>query len=113
MLQGLTAEKIRFVVVGGVAAAAHGSTQVTNDLDICYDTTPGNVTRLAPLLANWNAYPRGVDRGLPFFMDERQLRVTPVMALTTTEGEIDVLDRVSGVGSFDACRGSSVEFEAF
>ena len=51
MLQGLTSARVRFVVVGGVAAAAHGSAHVTNDLDICYDTAPSNVSRLAALLA--------------------------------------------------------------
>ena len=86
MLQGLTRARVRFVVVGGVAAAAHGSARVTNDLEICYDTAPDNIARLAALLAEWDAYPRGVDRGLPFFMDERQLRTTPLMTLTTHEG---------------------------
>jgi hypothetical protein len=113
MLQGLTAARVRFVVVGGVAAAAHGSAHVTNDLDICYDVAPDNVARLAALLAGWHAYPRGVDRGLPFFMDARQLRTTPLMTLTTREGNIDVLDRVAGVGAFDATLEHSVEFDAF
>jgi predicted nucleotidyltransferase len=113
MLQGLTAARVRFVVVGGVAAAAHGSSHVTNDLDICYDVGPDNIERLAALLAEWDAYPRGVERGLPFFMDERQLRTTPLMTLTTREGDLDVLDRVAGVGGFAHALESSVEFEAF
>ena len=113
MLQGLTAARVRFVVVGGVAAAAHGSSHVTNDLDICYDVGPDNIERLAALLAEWDAYPRGVERGLPFFMDERQLRTTPLMTLTTREGDLDVLDRVAGVGGFADALESSVEFEAF
>ena len=113
MLQGLTAAKVQFVVVGGVAAAAHGSAHVTNDLDVCYDIAPANVARLATLLATWEAYPRGIDRDLPFFMDERQFRSTPLMTLTTREGELNVLDRVNGVGGFDQCLASSVELEAF
>ena len=113
MLQGLTAARVRFVVVGGVAAAAHGSAHVTNDLDICYDATPSNVARLAALLAKWEAYPRGVDRGLPFFMDDRQFRTTPVMTLTTREGDLDVLHRVAGVGDFADVVQHSVNFESF
>ena len=113
MLQGLTEARVRFVVVGGVAAAAHGSAHVTNDLDVCYDTATANVTRLATLLAEWDAYPRGVEQGLPFFMDDRQFRTTPVMALTTREGFIDVLDRVAGVGDYAKALEQSVEFEAF
>jgi hypothetical protein len=113
MLQGLTTARVRFVVVGGVAAAAHGSAHVTNDLDICYDGARSNVTRLASLLAGWDAYPRGVERGLPFFMDERQFRTTPVMTLTTREGDLDMLDRVAGVGDFVEVLGHSVRFESF
>ena len=113
MLRGLSHVRVRFVVVGGVAAAAHGSAHVTNDLDICYESGSDNVARLSALLAGWDAYPRGIERGLPFFMDERQFRTTPVMTLTTREGDLDVLDRVAGVGAYDACLASSVELEAF
>jgi hypothetical protein len=113
MLQGLKTARVRFVVVGGVAAAAHGSAHVTNDLDVCYDTASENVTRLATLLAEWGAYPRGVEEGLPFFMNERQFRTTPLMTLTTREGFLDVLDRVAGVGDYAKTLEQSVEFEAF
>ena len=113
MLQGLTGARIRFVVVGGLAARAHGSPCLTDDLDVCYDIAVDNVERLAELLAAWEAYPRGVERGLPFFMDARQLRTTPVLTLTTREGYLDVLDRVAGVGEYADALASSEEFEAF
>jgi hypothetical protein len=113
MLGGLTKKKIRFVVIGGVAAAVHGSARVTNDLDICYDAArPGNVAALAMLLAKWNAYLRGIEKDLPFIMDERTLRGAPIMTLTTTEGDIDVMDRVAGVGDFDAARKHSERITA-
>jgi hypothetical protein len=113
MLQGLVEAEVRFVVIGGVAAAAHGSAHVTSDLDICYEVTSENVAHLATLLVEWGAYPRGVEKGLPFFMDERQFRTTPVMTLTTREGFLDVLDRVAGVGDYAKAVEHSVEFDAF
>jgi len=113
MLGGLTSADVRFVVVGGLAARAHGSPRLTDDLDICYDTAPDNLERLARLLASWDAYPRGVERGLPFFMDARQLRTTPLMSLATREGFADVLDRVAGVGAYTDVLAHSQEFEAF
>ncbi len=113
MLQGLADEKIRFVVVGGVAASAHGSRRITDDLDICYDTSSPNVRRLAALLSKWNAYPRGIEAGLPFFMDERQFRTTTLMTLATSEGPLDVLDRVAGVGDYSKCRNQSQPVTAF
>ena len=35
MLQMLQRAEIDFIVVGGVAASAHGSAHVTQDLDVC------------------------------------------------------------------------------
>jgi hypothetical protein len=113
MLQGLTSREVKFVVVGGLAATAHGSRRITDDLDVCYDAVKGNVARLADLLAEWNAYPRGIETGLPFFMDDRQFRTTPIMTLASREGFIDVLDAVKGVGQYNDCRQRSMQVEAF
>ena len=115
MLSGLTRKKVRFVVVGGVAAAAHGSSRVTNDLDICYDgDTAANVSALASILAGWRAYPRGIEEGLTrsFIMDDRTLRNAPILTLTTSEGDIDVMDRIAGVGPYDAVRQHSERISA-
>ncbi len=112
MLRGLIAGKVRFVVVGGLAAAAHGSSRVTNDLDICYDAVDGNLVSLARLLAGWKAYPRGVDAGLPFIMDDRTLRGAPILTLTSTEGDIDVMDRIAGVGPYADVRKHSERITA-
>ncbi len=81
----------------------------TFDLDICYDPAPDNCARLAAALARWNAYLRGVEAGLPFVMDARQLRISPVMTLTTSVGDLDVMDRVAGVGDYPLVLASSVE----
>lgn len=113
ILQGLESARVKFVVIGGLAAAAHGSRRVTDDVDICYDSSPPNVTRLAGLLVEWEAYPRGIERGLPFFMDERQFNVTHLMTLTTREGFLDVLDTVKGVGDYQKCLARSIEISAF
>jgi len=113
MLQGLTGAGVRFSVIGGVAAAAHGSERATNDLDVCYDTDEDNISRLADLLLSWNAYPRGVELGLPFFMDARQFHIQPGMTLTTREGEIDVLAYVDGLGRYAHVMAQSIEVEGF
>jgi hypothetical protein len=113
ILQGLKTVRVNFVVIGGLAAAAHGSRRVTDDIDICYDQSSQNLKKLSAILAEWDAYPRGIERGLPFFMDERQFRVTPLMTLTTNEGLIDTLDIVKGVGDYEKCLARSIEIEAF
>jgi hypothetical protein len=109
IITALVKADIRFVVVGGVAAGINGSSRATFDLDICYDPASDNVVALSRVLAGWHAYPRGIEPGLPFIMDARAFRVTPVMTLDTDVGAIDVMDRVAGVGDFDAVRASSFE----
>ena len=100
MVARLTEAGAQFVVIGGLAARAHGSPRITEDLDICYNPTPDNIRVLAALLSSWHAYLRGVEPGLPWIMDERSFGTTPVMTLVTDQGWIDVMDRVHGVGEF-------------
>lgn len=100
ILAALVTNGIRFVVIGGVAATVQGSVRFTNDIDLCYDVAPDNVERLIRLLTEWRAYLRGVEPGLPFILDARTFRTTPIMTLTTTMGAIDLLDDVPGVGAY-------------
>ncbi len=102
MLAALVARGIRFVLVGGVAATVHGSARFTNDLDLCYDAAPDNVERLVTLLSEWKAYLRGVEPELPFVLDARTFRTTPILTLTSSMGAIDLLDQVPGVGDYRA-----------
>lgn len=119
MIGALTAGGVKFVVVGGVAAAVQGSTRFTNDLDICYDPALDNVVHLVRVIRRWKPYLRGVELGLPFVFDERALATTPLMTLTTARGNIDLLDVVPGVGDHRAVLAASesvtvgaVEFQA-
>lgn len=98
----LVAAGINFVVIGGVAATIHGSARLTNDIDLCYDTAADTVDALVHLLQQWHGYLRGVEAGLPFVLDARALRLTPVMTLTTDLGNIDLIDRVPGLGDYKA-----------
>lgn len=119
IISALIKARVKFVVIGGVAANIHGSARFTNDLDLCYDTAADNIERLARLLLSWHAYLRGAEPGLPFVFDERAIRISPVLTLTTDRGFIDIMDRVPGVGTFSDCLAQSepvtigaVEFRA-
>lgn len=104
ILARLVDAEVRFVVVGGVAAVAHGSVRITLDIDLCYDDATDNREFLAGVLADWHAYPREIDPGLPFIMDERTLRTAELLRLMTDLGPIDVMKHVPGVGDYEACR---------
>jgi predicted nucleotidyltransferase len=113
MLRGLNDAGVEYIVIGGVAAVAHGSSFLTNDLDVCYRAGREHLERLAQLLRAWKAYPRGWEPGLPFEMDARTFATTPVLTLATSEGQLDLLDTVAGVGGYEEALKSSEEIMAF
>lgn len=50
-LDALRDAGVEFVLIGGAAMVAHGSAQVTQDLDICYGRSRENIGRLVSALA--------------------------------------------------------------
>ena len=54
------------------------------------ENEPDRLVRLAQQLREWEAYPRGIERGLPFIMDAVTLRAVRQLLLTTLRGDIDV-----------------------
>ena len=111
LVAGLLAARIEFIIVGGVAGVAHGSRRVTDDLDILYDTAPGNLERLGALLTRWHAYPREIESGLPFIPDARTLRNATILTLITDAGLLDLLQQVAGVGDFHAAEAEAVTID--
>lgn len=101
------------VVVGGVAAGARGSSQVTFDVDVCYSRDLDNLIRLAQALRSVNATLRGAPKGLPFLLDEQTLKRGLNFTFDTDVGKIDILGEVQGVGTYDDCRLHSSEVELF
>ncbi len=87
---------IDYVVIGGVAAQAHGSTQFTGDVDICYAGDDDNLRRLGDVLAEIGVRLRGVAEDVPFVPDARTLRGTQILTLDTPDGPLDLLAAPSG-----------------
>jgi hypothetical protein len=102
MLHAFEANAIRYVVVGGVAAIAHGATRRTGDLDICYDTSEENVARLADLVNAWNPRLRiSGEKAIPFPLDTSTLLGLETVTLATKQGSLDLLQVILGVGRYE------------
>ena len=101
VLRALHASQVEFVVIGGVAANAHGSARVTYDLDLLYARADANIARLAHAMAPFTPYLRGAPPGLPFQWDARTIAGGLNFTLTTTVGSVDFLGEVAGVGRFE------------
>jgi hypothetical protein len=87
---------VEFIVVGGVAAAAHGAARATYDVDIVYQRTDANMQRIVDVLAPYSPYLRGAPRGLPFIWDLRTLQMGLNFTLITDLGDVDVLGEIGG-----------------
>ena len=113
LLSSLQAQGVSFVIIGGVAATLHGSARVTFDLDVVYDRSPENLERLVRALAPFQPYLRGAPPGLPFRFDAETLKRGLNFTFTTTEGPIDLLGELAGVGSFPEVFANSVSAQLF
>jgi predicted nucleotidyltransferase len=101
LLHTLVDGGVEFVVVGGAAATAHGSTRLTLDLDVVYRRTPDNIARLVRSLATHRPYLRGAPAGLPFLWDEATITRGLNFTLLTDLGALDLLGEITGGGSYE------------
>jgi hypothetical protein len=104
---------VELIVAGGVAAIAHGSSRLTQDLDIVYSRTPENLDRLAAALEPLEPYLRGAPPGLPFRLDPATLKRGLNFTLTTSRGDLDLLGEVTGGGRYEDLVRESVELRVF
>ena len=113
LLSALSTNGVNFIIVGGVAASLHGSARVTFDLDVVYDRSAANLGRIVTALAPFQPYLRGAPPGLPFRFDVESLKRGLNFTFTTTEGPIDLLGELAGVGAYDSVRAHAVEASMF
>lgn len=109
LLARLAATGVDFVVVGGIAAIAHGSVHFTDDLDITYAPDTENLERLGRLLVDIDARLRGVAEEVPFVPDGRTLRRTRVLTLSSPLGPVDLLAQPDGSPVYEHLRARATE----
>lgn len=107
LLGALATHDVRFIIIGGFAATAHGSAFLTVDLDIVYDRAADNVDRLVTALAPLEPYLRGAPPGLPFRLDASTIARGLNFTLTTRAGDLDLLGEATGGGTYDALLAST------
>ena len=100
ILRVLLESNVNFILVGGVAAAAHGAPRATFDVDVVYDRSPENIARLVEALTPQKPYLRGAPPGLPFLWDAETIAHGLNFTLTTRLGDLDLLGEIVGGGSY-------------
>ena len=107
------AQHVEFIIIGGMAARAHGSARVTQDVDLVYSRTDENIGRLVKALAPFNPYLRGAPPKLPFEWSAKTIKAGLNFTLDTTLGEVDVLGEVAGGGRYEDLTGHSLILKVF
>jgi predicted nucleotidyltransferase len=92
---------VDFILVGGVAAVAHGSARLTQDIDISYSRSEANLQRIVVALGPHEPYLCGAPPGLPFEWSVATLRAGLNVTLTTRAGDIDLLGEIVGGGTYE------------
>jgi hypothetical protein len=113
LIRTLTSSRVEFIILGGVAARAHGSARLTDDLDIAYRRTSDNIERVIDALKPYGPYLRGAPPNLPFIWDARTIANGLNFTLSTTLGAVDLLGEVTGGGGYDNLLSHTVTQEIF
>jgi hypothetical protein len=107
ILEVLNGHGVAFVVIGGLAALAHGSNLPTSDVDITPERGLANLARLSHALTELGAEVRLGAESLPFSHDADSLAAAGVWNLRTAHGELDISMVPSGTeGYADLVRGA-------
>lgn len=113
LLEPLVRHGVDFVLIGGMAGIARGSSYPSFDLDIAYSRDKANVRRLVAALEEIGVRLRGAPADLPFQLDERAIENGANFTFVTPFGDFDVLADVAGIRSYGELRAKSEKKEFF
>lgn len=115
IIRVLQQHEVRFVVIGGLAALAHGSPFPTEDLDVTPETSDVNLQRLSAALGALDARVRtpGDPAGVPFAHDAASLGAVGVWNLATAHGDLDLCLVPAGTQGYRDLARDAVRVRAF
>jgi hypothetical protein len=109
LLATLRRHDVEFIVIGIVAALAHGYPMTTRDLDVTPSREHGNVERLAGALRVLHAKLRTPGELVDFPIEASYIAAVDSWTLVTSHGELDILFAPEGTQGYDDLRRDAVE----
>ncbi len=112
ILRVLTAHRVEFVVIGGLAAYLQGSPIPTVDVDVVPKRQRENFARLSAALHELDARIRAEgapEAGVPFGHDADTLAGMPVLNVCTKHGDLDITVEPAGTAGYADLRRDAVE----
>jgi predicted nucleotidyltransferase len=109
LLEPMVRNGVDFVVIGGIAGIANGSSLLSYDLDLVYSRDQENVKRLVAALREIGVRLRGAPPELKFPLDEQLIENGSNFTFITPHGDLDVLGDVAGVKSYESLASHAFE----
>lgn len=113
LLKILLNHNIDFVVIGGLAAILHGSSVVTQDIDICTPLSAENIDKIRNCLREYHPFHRMTSPKLSFMKIPEKGKSLKNLYLETDIGTLDMLTEVTGLGNFKEVQKHAIEVEIF
>ncbi len=113
ILEALETQKVRCVLIGGLAMTVHGSAYMTEDIDFAFARGRQNVEAVTRAFAPFHPRPLDFPEGVPFVWDAQTVRAMAILTLATDRGRVDLLAEPEGAGSFEGLYERSEEMELF
>lgn len=115
ILRVLSKHRVRFILIGALAARLYGFPRLTADADITPDTERANTERLAKALRELKAriYTDAIPEGLEFDCSAEMLARSAMWNLVTSAGRIDIAFKPAGTDGYADLASGAVRFEAF
>lgn len=111
LLRVLRERNVDFLVIGGVAVAAHGYVRGTKDVDIIPEPSHANLERLLGALNALDAHPDVGDfrpEEMPVQLDLHGLAQGGNWFLATRYGRLDLMQAVGGARSYETLREAAI-----
>lgn len=109
LLELLQKAQIDFIIVGGYSATLHGSSLVTQDLDICIEFNSEQIERLREILKDYHPIHRMHPKKLSFLTHPEDTSNLKNLYLKTDLGTLDLLGLVGGVGTFQDLKTNALQ----
>ena len=103
LVAALNAAGVAYVIVGGIAVAAHGVVRATADLDLVPEPSAENLDRLARTLADL-----GAEHPIDEVLTGESLALPVSFKLRTRHGALQVLNRMPAVPPYERLRANAI-----
>ncbi|MBI2089677.1 MAG: hypothetical protein HYT78_13225 [Deltaproteobacteria bacterium] len=115
IIKVLAKHRVRFVLIGALAARLQGFPRLTADADITPARDRDNLDRLARALRELDArvFTEAVPEGLPFDCSAETLSRAEMWNLVTTAGRLDLAFTPSGTAGYEDLIQHALRFEVY